>query len=149
MGISHSQRLRPVLPILIGVGLVVFGLLWWTKAIAFTRTAFVEFSVSPSSAQVVDTYQAGFIAAESFDSSELLGLMSNRLATAHGGTASEYSRALTVTRALDRSGMALTARGRTPDAAESLLTDAIDILNGILRQLVVRVPTLTVDLEDK
>ncbi|WP_257013136.1 hypothetical protein [Rhodococcus sp. ACPA4] len=41
--------------------------------------------------------------------------------------------------------MTLTARGRTPDAAELLLIDATDTLNGILRQLAVRVPTLTVD----
>ncbi|OYD70268.1 hypothetical protein [Rhodococcus sp. OK302] len=41
--------------------------------------------------------------------------------------------------------MTLTARGRTPDAAESLLIDATDTLDGILRQLVVRVPTLVAD----
>ncbi|NMD59978.1 UNVERIFIED_ORG: hypothetical protein FNL38_106388 [Nocardia globerula] len=145
MGVFHSQRLRPVLLALIAVVVVVFGLLWWTKAITFTKTAFVEFSVPPPSAHVVDTYQSRYIAYESFDSSELVGMMSNRLAAAHGGTVSDYSRALTVTRAPDRSGMTLTARGRTPDAAELLLIDATDTLNGILRQLAVRVPTLTVD----
>ncbi|PBC42499.1 hypothetical protein CJ178_13675 [Rhodococcus sp. ACPA4] len=90
MGIFHSQRLRPVLLALIAVVVVVFGLLWWTKAITFTKTAFVEFSVPPPSAHVVDTYQSRYIAYESFDSSELVGMMSNRLAAAQYPTTREH-----------------------------------------------------------
>lgn len=105
MRIFLSQRLRPVLLILLAGVVVVFGVLWWTKVIAFTRTAFVEFSVSAPPAHAVDTYQARFIANKNFDSSELIAMMSNRLATGHGGTAFDYSTALTATRAPDRSGM--------------------------------------------
>ena len=145
MRIFLSERLHRVLLILIAVVVVVVGVLWWTKAIAFTRTMFVEFSAPVPSGHAVDTYQARFSANDDFDSPELIEMMSNRLSSAHGGTAVDYSKVLTVTRAPDRSGMTLTARGRTPDAAESLLIDATVTLDGILRQLVVRVPTLVVD----
>ncbi len=42
---TRPQRLIVLVTVFV---LAVFGGLWWTKTIAFTRTALVEFSVTPT-----------------------------------------------------------------------------------------------------
>lgn len=111
------------------VVVVVVVALWWTKTIAFTKTAVVEFSThQPSDGSV--SFSLIDVEAAPDDLTKTAEL----LAQTRGGSSSDYESDLTITSATDVSGLAVTARGRTPDAARSLATDAAVLLNSHLTE---------------
>ncbi|MDI9899972.1 hypothetical protein QM716_08895 [Rhodococcus sp. IEGM 1409] len=107
----------------------VVGWLWWTKSIAFMHTAVVQFGVE-STEPDDGTLTAVFIDVEA---SELdLTKTAERLARTRGGSAAGYESDLTVTSAVDVSGLAVTARGRTPGRAQALAIAAAEALSSYL-----------------
>lgn len=109
---------------------VVVGALWWTKTIAFTKTAVVVFGTEqPADGSVRFT----LIDVEA--SPDDLTTTTELLAQTHGGRASDYESDLTITSATDVSGLAVTARGHTPDAAPSLATEAAGLLSSHLTEI--------------
>ncbi|OYD60828.1 hypothetical protein [Rhodococcus sp. OK302] len=124
-----TQHQRLILPILLTAVLVVAGTLWWTKTIAFTRTALVTFSVTSSQASD-GAYHAEQISISPTDLSET----AERVAHTRGGTAADYQPDLTITPAAEVAGMSVTARGRTPGAAQSLANDGAEALRSYLVQ---------------
>ncbi|MDI9918629.1 hypothetical protein [Rhodococcus sp. IEGM 1379] len=126
-----TQHQRLILPILLAAVLVVAGALWWTKTIAFTRTALVAFSVT-SSQPSDGAYHAEqiSISVSPTDLSET----AERLAQTRGGTAADYQPDLTISPATEVAGMSVTARGRTPSAAQSLANNGAEALRSHLVQ---------------
>ncbi|OYD60749.1 hypothetical protein [Rhodococcus sp. OK302] len=57
------------------------------------------------------------------------------LTRAHGGNSSDYESDLTITSATDAARLAMTAHAHTPDAAQSLATDAAETLSSYLTEL--------------
>ncbi|MFD4785183.1 hypothetical protein ACFWNH_29615 [Rhodococcus qingshengii] len=109
------------------VVIVVAGSLWWTKTIAFTRTAVVAFGVEPANDGV-----ASFALFDVETSPADLTTTAELLAQTRGGHVSDYESDLTISSATDVAGLAVTARGRTPATARSLATDAAEVLSSYL-----------------
>lgn len=106
---------------------VVVGALWWTKTIAFTKTAVVVFGTK----QPADG-SASFTLIDVEAAPDDLTKTAELLAQTHGGSSSDYESDLTITSATDVSGLAATAQDCTPDAAQSLATDAAGLLSSYL-----------------
>lgn len=121
---------RLALIVAAAVVVVVLGALWWTKTIAFTKTAVVVFGTEqPADGSV------SFTLIDVEASPDDLTKTAQLLAQTHGGSASDYESDLTIMSATDVSGLAVTARGRTPEAAQSLATDAAGLLSSYLTEI--------------
>lgn len=117
--------------ILVVIVLIVVGGLWWTKTLAFTATAFVQSSIAPVQTPNGSTSQY-FIS--DVTPPDEVPVFSERLAQNLGGNASDYESDLTIT-ASDTHGLAVTAKGRTPNAAKTLATDAAEVVRTILDEI--------------
>jgi len=134
---NSSTRERSRLLLIVAVVMVVVaGSLWWTKTIAFTKTAVVAFSVEPSD-DGVDSFAVFDIETSPDD----LTITAELLAQTRGGEVSDYESDLTISSATDVAGLAVTARGRTPDAARSLATDAAEAISSYLAKSSATNPT--------
>lgn len=130
---TRPQRLIVLVTVVV---LAVFGGLWWTKTIAFTRTALVEFSVTPTSPDAGTTSYV-FVGIQT--TPEDLTKTAELLARTRGGAAEDYESDLAITGASDIAAIAVTARARTPGAATALANDAARALSSYLNDM----PTTT------
>ena len=129
---TRPQRLIVLVTVVV---LAAFGGLWWTKTIAFTRTAVVEFSVAPTQSDVGD---ASFIFLDIQASPEDVSKTAELLARTRGGAADDYESDLTLTSASEVAGIEVTARARTPGAATALANDAARALSLYLNDMPTR-----------
>ncbi|MDV8006987.1 hypothetical protein [Rhodococcus sp. IEGM 1318] len=130
---TRPQRLIVLVTVVV---LAVFGGLWWTKTIAFTRTALVEFSVTPTQPDAGTTSYV-FVGIQT--TPEDLTKTAELLARTRDGAAEDYESDLTIAGASDIAGIAVTARARTPGAATALANDAARALSSYLNDM----PTTT------
>lgn len=79
-----SRRHGQVVVAVVAVVLVVTGGLWWTKTIAFTRVAMVEFNSDPF-APAYGENSSYFFNAEPFPA-EGVRAVADRIAQTHGGS---------------------------------------------------------------
>ncbi len=91
------------------------------------KTAVVAFGVEPSDGGV-----ASFAVFDIETSPDDLTITAELLAQTHGRDVSDYESDLTIASATDVAALAVTARGRTPDAARSLATDAAEAISSYL-----------------